>query len=293
MKKGIARLLIQLFADESETTDLEMDVTEEENAENSTEDAENDAEETEETPLPVEEPTEEPEKVKTFTQEEVNEIVKERLKRETKERKKLDREYREQLSKYEELAYLTQEGLKASNLEETLEKSRSFYGKQGIKYQPANSTREDEIVANAYAREIIEDSDSIEEIKAAADKLLKKGTSITNREKLIVQGLIGEMESRERISSLKKLGVKEEVYNSDEFKAFEKKFTKDTPISDVYELYRTMTKPTAKVVENPGSMKSIPAKEKKAFITEAEYDRMTDKEIEENIDLIKLSMAKW
>ena len=290
MKKGIARLLIQLFADESETTDLETDVTEEE-----VEYTDSVNEETEETSEPVEEtkteePTEEPKKVKTFTQEEVNEMMKDRIKR---ERNRLDRDYREQLSKYEELAYLTQEGLKASNLEETLEKSRSFYGKQGIKYQPANSTREDEIVANAYAREIIEDSDSIEEIKAAADKLLKKGTSITNREKLIVQGLIGEMESRERISNLKKLGVKEEVYNSDEFRAFEKKFAKDTPISDVYELYRTMNKPTAKVVENPGSMKSIPAKEKKAFITEAEYDRMTDKEIEENMALIRESMAKW
>ena len=290
MKKGIARLLIQLFADESETTDLEMDVTEEE-----VEYTDSVNEETEETPLPVEEtkteePTEEPKKVKTFTQEEVNEMMKDRIKR---ERNRLDRDYREQLSKYEELAYLTQEGLKASNLEATLEKSRSFYGKQGIKYQPANNTREDEILANAYAREIIEESDSIEEIKAAADRLLKKGTSITNREKLVVQGLIGEMESRERISNLKKLGVKEEVYNSDEFRAFEKKFAKDTPISDVYELYRTMTKPTAKVVENPGSMKSIPAKEKKAFITEAEYDRMTDKEIEENMALIRESMAKW
>ena len=287
MRKGIARLLIQLFAEESETTDLEMDVTEEETAE--------EVEETEETSEPVEEtvteePTEEPEKVKTFTQEEVDRMMKDRLKR---ERNRLDREHREQLSKYEELAYLTQEGLKASNLEETLEKSRSFYGKQGIKYQPANSTREDEILANAYAREIIEESDSIEEIKAATDRLLKKGTSITNREKLVVQSLISEMETRERLSNLKRLGVKEEVYNSDEFKAFEKKFAKDTPIADVYELYRAKTKPTTKVVENPGSMKSVPAKEKKAFITEAEYDRMTDKEVEENMDLIRMSMAKW
>lgn len=288
MEKGIAKLFIQLFADESETTDLEMDVEEVEYTDSVNEETEETSEPVEETV--TEEPTEEPKKVKTFTQEEVNEMMKDRIKR---ERNKLDRDYREQLSKYEELAYLTQEGLKASNLEETLEKSRSFYGKQGIKYQPANNTREDEILANAYAREIIEESDSIEEIKAAADKLLNKGTSITNREKLVVQGLIGEMESRERISNLKKLGVKEEVYNSDEFRAFEKKFAKDTPISDVYELYRTMTKPTAKVVENPGSMKSIPAKENKAFITEAEYDRMTDKEIEENLDLIHKSMLKW
>lgn len=289
MKKGIAKLFIQLFAEESETTDLEMDVTEEE-----VEYTDGVNEEPEETSEPVEEvkeeTTEEPEKVKTFTQDEVDRMMKDRLKR---ERNRLDREHREQLSKYEELAYLTQEGLKASNLEETLEKSRSFYGKQGIKYQPANNTREDEILANAYAREIIEESDSIEEIKAAADKLLNKGTSITNREKLVVQGLISEMESRERLSNLKRLGVKEEVYNSDEFRAFEKKFAKDTPIADVYELYRARTKPATKVVENPGSMKSVPAKEKKTFITEAEYDRMTDKEIEENMDLIRMSMAKW
>ena len=248
----------------------------------------------------IEEPTEEPEKVKKTLkdllrenpeyQEEMNGMVFDRVKR---ERKKIDREHREQLSKYEELAYLTQEGLKASNLDETLEKSRKFYGGQGIKYQPANSTREDEILANAYAREIIEESDSIEEIKAATDRLLKKGTSITNREKLVVQSLISEMETRERLSNLKRLGVKEEVYNSDDFKAFEKKFAKDTPIADVYELYRAKTKPTTKVVENPGSMKSVPAKEKKAFITEAEYDRMTDKEVEENMDLIRMSMAKW
>ena len=285
MKKELARLFIQSFAEESETTDYE-DVTEEEEVEYT--DGVNE-EETEETSEPVEETTEEPEKVKTFTQDEVDRMMKERIKR---ERNRLDREHREQLSKYEELAYLTQEGLKASNLEETLEKSRSFYGKQGIKYTPVSNTRDDEILANAYARAIIEESDSIEEIEAAADRLVKKGTSISNKEKLVLQGLISEMESRQRTSELKKLGVKEEIYNSDEFKSFEKKFSKDTPISEVYELYRAKTKPT-KVVENPGSMKSIPAQAKKKYITEAEYDRMTDKEIEENMDLIRESMTKW
>ena len=286
MKKEFAKLFIQLFAEESETTDCE-DVTEEEEVEYT--DNEEPTEEAEETSLPVAEPTEEPEKVKTFTQEEVDRMMKDRIKR---ERNRLDREHREQLSKYEELAYLTQEGLKASDLDETLEKSRSFYGKQGIKYTPVSNTRDDEILAHAYAKAIIEESDSIEEIEAAADRLIKKGTSISNKEKLVLQGLISEMESRQRTSELKKLGVKEEVYNSDEFKSFEKKFSKDTPISEVYELYRAKTKPT-KVVENPGSMKSVVSKEKKKYITEAEYDRMTDKEIEENMDLIKESMSKW
>ena len=88
-----------------------------------------------------------------------------------------------------------------------------------------------------------------------------------------------------------KIGVKKEVYNSSEFKAFEKQFTKDTPIDDIYELYKIKT--TKKKVDNPGSLKGVQTKSKKEYITEAEYDRMTDKEIEENMELIRRSMEKW
>ena len=83
----------------------------------------------------------------------------------------------------------------------------------------------------------------------------------------------------------------EEEYTSQKFKDFASKFNKETPITDVYELYKKST--DVKPVANPGSMKSVPGKEKKDFITEAEYDRMTDKEIEANMDLIRESMTKW
>ena len=292
MEKKFARLLIQLFAEEeSETTDSQDEAV------NELEDEFTDDED-DETSDEVEETTNEPEKVKTLRellesnksyQDEMNDIIEGRVKR---ERNKLDRDYRDKLSKYEELAYLTQTGLKTNDLEETLTKSREFYGKQGIKYTPANSTREEEILANAYANEIIEDSDTIEDIQKAADKLVAKGVNITNKEKLVLKNLIGEMESRKRISDLKSLGVKEEIYNSKEFRDFEKLFTKDTPISEVYNLYRTKTNST-KELDNPGSLKGVQTKDKKTFISEAEYDRMTEKEIEENMDLIRESMSKW
>lgn len=223
---------------------------------------------------------------KTFTQEEVNSMMEDRVKR---ERKRMEREYNDSLSKYQELAYLTQEGLKANSLEETLDKSREFYGKQGIKYIPNNA--DDEIVGNYYAKEIISEADSLEDLESQANKLSKK-SKLSSREEIVLKNLNEEITNRKRITELRTIGVTEEEYNSKEFIDFEKRFTKDTPIKEVYDLYK-LKNTTAKPVDNPGSMKTVAGKEKRGYISEAEYDRMTDKEIEENMDLIRKSMERW
>lgn len=235
---------------------------------------------------PVEK-TEEPEKVKTFTQEEVDEILSKRIKR---ERNRMERDYSEELNKYKELAYLTEKGLKATDLDDTLDKTRKFYEEQGIKYVPNANTKDDEILAKAYANEIIEEYDSIDDLQGYADKLSRKN-SLTNRDKLVLDNIVSEINNRKRLTDLKKIGVSEDIYNSKEFREFESKFAKDTPIDEIYSLYSS--KKQAVKPANPGSMKSIQAKEKKGYITEAEYDKMTDKEIEENMDLIMKSMPNW
>lgn len=281
MEKKMAKLLIQLFAEEeeSETTDnMDEELDEVENEEEYTDSEEAPQEEEVETPAP-----------KTFTQEELDSIVENRLKR---ERKRLDKEYNSKLSKYEELAYLTREGLKAENDEDALEKTRNFYGKQGIKYTPGRSAREEEILASAEAQDILDNCDSTDDIEKEIKRILSKGTNATDRETLIAQKLTDELTLKVRVSELEKIGVKEEIYNSTEFKKFEKQFTKETPIADIYELYRSKTTPK-KEVYNPGSMKTTAGKEKKKFISEAEYDKMSSKEIEANMDLIRQSMLKW
>lgn len=261
-----------------EQTNEYVDGTTEEIVEDINEDAEETTDNGEET-AKVETP-------KTFNQDEVNSIVEDRIKR---ERKRLEREYRENLSKYQELAYLTQEGLKANDLEETLSKSREFYGKQGIKYVPNNNT-EDEIVGKYYAKEIIDESDSLEDLENQAKKLSKK-QNLSTRDEVVLRELNEEILNRKRITELKTIGVSEEEYNSNDFRAFEKNFTKETPIKDVYELYKL--KHTEKPIDNPGSMKSIAGKENRGYISEAEYDKMSDKDIENNMDLIMKSMSKW
>lgn len=281
MEKKMAKLLIQLFAEEeeSETTDnMDEELDEVESEEEYTDSEETSQEEEVETPAP-----------KTFTQEELDTIVENRLKR---ERKRLDKEYNSKLSKYEELAYLTREGLKAENDEDALEKTRNFYGKQGIKYTPGRSAREEEILASAEAQDILDNCDNTDDIEKEIKRILSKGTNATDRETLIAQKLNDELTLKVRVSELEKIGVKEEIYNSAEFKKFEKQFTKETPIADIYELYRSKTTPK-KEVYNPGSMKTTAGKEKKKFISEAEYDKMSDKEIEENLKLIEESMTQW
>ena len=282
-----AKMLLQRFAEESETTDSnEVEETEDTIEQEYTDGSE--TEEAEESNI-VEEDAKEPEKVRTFTQDEVNEMMDKRIKR---ERRRLDREYQEELSKYKELAYLTKEGLETDDLDEALDKTREFYDKKGIKYSPEANTRDEEILANAYAQEILDDCDSVEDIEDAIKNLSKKGAKMTNKDALVIKGLDNEVKTRKRLAELSALGVSEEVYNSKEFKDFESKFAKETPIGDIYEIYNT-TKKAEKHIQNPGSMKSIPSEEKKDFITESEYDRMTDEEIEKNLDLIHKSMPKW
>ena len=86
--------------------------------------------------------------------------------------------------------------------------------------------------------------------------------------------------------------AKEELLNDEEFKKFRNQFNLNTPIKDVYDLYQKVhtKKPKA---ENPGSMRSSSQEGEKTFISEAEYDKMTDEEIEKNMDLIRKSMYKW
>ena len=84
-----------------------------------------------------------------------------------------------------------------------------------------------------------------------------------------------------------------EQRESKEFKDFADKFTGSKfSMKEVYEMYAKETKPKPKAKPIGSMMNNNPGKEKD-FISEAEYDKMTDKEIEANMDRIRKSMQKW
>lgn len=295
-----AKLFIQKFAEEEKSEqpdeeDMEMEESEEENPyEDSENEVSEEVDEDNESTEEVDNSTEEPEKEKSLKdllkdnpeyQKELDSIVKKRVSR-------VERNFNTEMSKYKELEYLTRKGLKANDIDDVLDKSREYYGKQGITYTPERTNRQNEILAKAEAKEIIDSCDSTDEIEKEIQKILVKGTNVSIEERMIAQNLTDELQSRKRLMDLSALGVKKEIYESDDFINFEKKFDKKTPIAEIYKIYNSQIK-SAKKYENPGSLKTAVTKTKKTYITEQEYDKMTDEEIQENMDLIRESMTKW
>ena len=265
----------QMLEETNEEVDNEVENTEEATQEETAEIiAENEVEE------------EQPEKL--FTQAQVDELMKNR---EARAYKKAKQEYKDSLSKLNELAYLNQKGLQANNLDETLEKTREFYGKQGIKYIPETDNADEEILGKHDANEIISDANSLEDLELEAARLSKK-QNLSYRENIVLQSLNEEITNKKRISGLRAIGVTEDEYNSQSFIDFEKQFTKDTPIEKIYQLFK-LSNTTVKPVANPGSMKTTPGKEKRSYYSSQEVDRMSKEELIQNMDVIRDSMTKW
>lgn len=258
---------------ETENTEIENDV---ETENNTTEEVEQTDKEFEDTST-----------TKTFTQEEVDSILEKRLSR---QKKALEREKKDDLSKYQQLAYYNQQGLKANNLEETLEKTKDFYEKQGIHYNESPSDRDEEILAKADFQEIIDTCETVEELENEIHKY--DSNDLNKRDTLVLKNLKQELINKKRITQLEKVGVTPDVYNSEEFRNFENRFSQDTPIEDVYDLYELKYKPKEEV-KNPGSIKSTVTETKKNYYTQDEVDKMTDEEVTRNMDVIEKSMLKW
>lgn len=270
----------------NETENVETETTEEIQEEVSTETPEVDVDETE---------AEETE-VKTFTQEQLDSIIAERVRRErnTSKRSEADirREYEDKLADIENII---KAGFGTDNLDDGLTRITELCKNKGIKIPERKSSYSQsdlEVLANHTADEII--ADGYDAVDLELKKLANKGADkMTVREKLIFTKLNNTKKVLDGEKELASIGVKPEILQSKEFKDFADKFTGSKfSMKEVYELYAKETKPKPKA-KPIGSMINNNPKEDKTFISEAEYDKMTEKEIEENMDLIRKSMLKW
>ena len=248
-----------------------------ENNENFVEQTENVEQTTEQTP-------------KTYTQEEVDAIVGKRIARkEAKIRKEYDR-------KYGELEEVLMAGTGKQNVDELTDTFRDFYTKKGvqIKQKPTYSDHDIEVLAGAEADEIIRSG--FEEVVEEVDRLANLGAeNMTAREKAVFRKLAEHRQSTERGMELTKIGVTEDVYNSDDFKNFASNFKDNIPITDVYDIYRKTTKKEFKTM---GSMKNNISADStvKEFYTRDEALRFTKKDFDNNPALfaaVERSMSKW
>lgn len=231
--------------------------------------------------------------VKTYTQEEVDEIVGKRLARkETKIRKEYDR-------KYGELVDVLRAGTGKENADEDELKDafQKFYASKGIHVpqKPNYSAKDIEVLAQAEAEEFI--NSGFEDVVEEVDRLAKIGAEkMTAREKAVFTRLANYRQNAERGRELSKLGIGEDVYTSDDFKAFASKFNSNTPIKEVYDIYE-QTHPK-KEYKTMGSMKNGNSGDNgvKDFYTVEEARRFTKADFDKNPKLfaaVEKSMQKW
>lgn len=245
---------------------------------------------TEESTGVQEQPTEQPVE-KTYTQAEVDEIVGKRLARNTA---KIHKEYDK---KYGQLENVLRAGTGKTNVEEMTDTFREFYENKGIQIptEPTYTARDTEILAKAEAEDIIKAG--YEEVVEEVDRLAEIGTSnMTAREKAVFTKLADYRKTAERSNELLAIGVKEEVYNSKEFNEFASKFSSDTSVTEIYEIYNKMQ--PKKEIRTMGSLKSTPQTDTgvKEFYSKDEALKFTKKDFDNNPELynaVSKSMLKW
>lgn len=224
---------------------------------------------------------EEKEEVKMFTQEDVDKIVKSRLARK-------EREYQKELSKYKDTDNVLRTTLKLKEEDDTNAKLREYYEAEGIKLpeaiKPGLSEREIELLANADAEEIIEEGHDA--MLNEAERLAKIGYKNLNlREQIIFNRLAETLTDEKDKNELLKLGAKKKLLSDKKFIEFRKQFNSNTPIKNVYELYKQIQPKMA--VENPGSMRNEKIKQPKTIFTDEEIAKMSDKDLDANWEAIR------
>ena len=241
----------------------------------------------------VEQTTEETatEPAKLFTQDDMNAAV---GKAKARTRAKLEKEYQR---KYGRLEEVLKAGTGKESVEEVTDTFEQFYQKKGIQFptKPAYSDSDIEVLARADAEDIIRSG--YEEVVEEVDRLAGIGVAnMTAREKAMFKTLAEHRQSAERGRELTKIGVKEEVYESKEFKDFAGKFAPTTPIRDIYDIYQK-TQPK-KEIKPMGSMKQTGSAEGgvKDFYSFEEAKKFTKKDFDKNPALyaaVQKSMTKW
>lgn len=231
------------------------------------------------------------EQVRTYTQQEVDDIVGKRLARNTA---KIRKEYNR---KYGELENVLRAGTGKEDVAEMTDTFRSFYESKGIHIpsEPTYTEKDTEILAKAEADDIIKAG--FEEVVEEVERLCDVGfENMTAREKSVFSKLAEYKTSVERSQELSSIGVKEDVYNSKDFNDFARKFDANTSITEIYEIYNKMQ--PKKEIRTMGSLRNTTQTDTgvKEFYSRDEALKFTKKDFDNNPELFKAvekSMLKW
>lgn len=242
---------------------------------------------------------EENESVKTYTEEDLERLVNERINeilpnKIEREKRKIEKTYRDKLANYEETESILSAGLKTQGINEINKQMREFYKEQGIDipvYQkPKYSDEDEKALGELEANKIIKLG--FDEMQDEANRLADIGTdNMTVREKALFGKLATELTKQKNKRELAKLGVKEDVLETQEFRSFSSQFNNNVPIQDIYNMYQKFNNKEAKKYDQIGSLKNNKEPIKKDFYSYEEIAKMSQEEVKKNWDVIRKSMT--
>jgi len=190
-----------------------------------------------------------------------------------RDRASRERKQKSEMAKYKQLESVITAGLGVETLEEAIEEASNFYKNQGIEipeYVDERNEKEQKILARADANEII--SLGMKEMEAEANRISNiPHNKRSVREQELFDTLCEAIIEERQTNELKTKGISTDILEEKSFKDFKKKFTINTPISEIYEMYMLKNKTSAEVKEKPasaGSAKSEGTQPKEVFTAE-------------------------
>lgn len=242
---------------------------------------------------------------KLYTKEELQEAIDRNVKGRLA---RAENEYAKKIQEYEDLAYTLRKGMGKDdgNVQDLNKDLRKFYKEQGIEIPDVVSRglseREEKILAKAEAEEIINGGEDY--INQIANEIYNiPAEKRTIRQKAIFESLGKHMMQEKAKAQLKEKGVDESILQDNSFKEFASKFTAQTSIADIYDMFQKINAKEAVEIskrERPASTGSTRTVAKtntvKEYYTEEEASKFTQRELMDNPELLKAvedSMAKW
>lgn len=232
---------------------------------------------------PTETPAEEVQE-KTYTQADIDDM---KAKWEGGFQKKLDkaisrkmREYEEENFKKDQLINVLKEQTEKGSIDELLDMSEEQYG---VTIPRTRTNHNDEKVLGKHdAEEIL----GVQDVEFAENELNRLANlKRTEREEETYSVLKTDLEARkyeaQRQKEIKENGLDEEIVGSKGFKAFEEQFSKTTPITNVYDLYKKVNGLEEEKPFSAGSLKDTKAKQTDEFYTLDEFNALTSKDLDD------------
>ncbi len=221
---------------------------------------------------------------------------------------RVERDNAKKLQEYEELVNTLRAGMGKNdgNVQDLNKDLRKFYKEQGIEIPETVSRglseREEKILAKAEAEEIINGGEDY--INQVANEIYNIPVEMrTVRQKAIFEQLGKHVVQEKAKSQLKEKGVDTSILEDNSFKQFASKFTAQTSIADIYDMYQKVN--AKEVAETPkrerpastGSTKTVTKTNTvKEYYTEEEASKFTQEELMNNPELLRAvenSMAQW